>query len=42
MYTKQNRVGDIPAFLWNLRAGVGRPCVETELTATKKSATDGN
>ena len=25
-----------------LRAGVRRPCVETELTATKKSATDGN
>ena len=25
-----------------LRAGVCRPCVETELTATKKSATDGN
>ena len=24
------------------RAGVCRPCVETELTATKKSATDGN
>ena len=26
----------------SLRAGVCRPCVETELTATKKSATDGN
>ena len=25
-----------------IRAGVCRPCVETELTATKKSATDGN
>ena len=25
-----------------LRAGVCRPCVETELTASKKSATDGN
>ena len=25
-----------------LRVGVCRPCVETELTATKKSATDGN
>ena len=25
-----------------LRAGVCRPYVETELTATKKSATDGN
>ena len=25
-----------------VRAGVCRPCVETELTATKKSATDGN
>ena len=24
------------------RAGVCRPCVETELTATKKSATDGD
>ena len=24
----------------NLRAGVCRPCVETKLTATKKSATD--
>ena len=23
-------------------AGVCRPCVETKLTATKKSATDGN
>ena len=26
----------------SVRAGVCRPCVETELTATKKSATDGN
>ena len=26
----------------SLRAGVCRPCVETELTATKKSPTDGN
>ena len=26
----------------NLRAGVCRPCVETELSATKKSVTDGN
>ena len=26
----------------SLTAGVCRPCVETELTATKKSATDGN
>ena len=25
-----------------LKVGVYRPCVETELTATKKSATDGN
>ena len=25
-----------------VKAGVCRPCVETELTATKKSATDGN
>ena len=25
-----------------IRAGVCRPCVETELTATKKSETDGN
>ena len=25
-----------------LRAGVCRPCVETKLTATKKSATDGD
>ena len=25
-----------------LRAGICRPYVETELTATKKSATDGN
>ena len=25
-----------------LMAGVGRPCVETELTATEKSATDGD
>ena len=25
-----------------LRAGIWRPCVETKLTATKKSATDGN
>ena len=24
------------------RAGVCHPCVETDLTATKKSATDGN
>ena len=31
-------------YVWfpTLRAGVCRPCVETELTATKKSATDGN
>ena len=28
--------------VWRLRAGVCRPCVVTELTATKKSATDGN
>ena len=26
----------------NLRAGVCYPCVETELTATKKSGTDGD
>ena len=26
----------------HFRAGVCRPCVETELTATKKSATDGD
>ena len=26
----------------DIRAGVCRPCVETELTATKNSATDGN
>ena len=25
-----------------IRAGVRHPCVETKLTATKKSATDGN
>ena len=25
-----------------IRVGVCRPCVETELTATKKSATDGD
>ena len=25
-----------------VRAGACQPCVETELTATKKSATDGN
>ena len=25
-----------------VRAGVCRPCVETKLTATEKSATDGN
>ena len=25
-----------------LRASVGRPCVETELMATEKSATDGD
>ena len=25
-----------------LRAGVCRPCIESKLTATKKSATDGN
>ena len=25
-----------------LRPGLGRPCVETELAATEKSATDGD
>ena len=28
--------------LSSVRAGVCRPCVETELTATEKSATDGD
>ena len=29
-------------YLEEVRAGICRPCVETKLTATKKSATDGN
>ena len=28
--------------IMTLKAGVCRPCVETKITATKKSATDGN
>ena len=26
----------------SLKPGLGRPCIETELAATEKSATDGN
>ena len=29
-------------YAWSVRAGVCRPCVETELTATERSGTDGD
>ena len=37
-----NSVTNAQAKVCFLRAGVCRPCVETKLTASKKSATDSN
>ena len=46
-YIHETHQENVAPIIWKkshkcLRAGVCRPCVETELTATKKSATDGN
>ena len=42
LITVSGDVNDTYILCSHLRAGVCRSCVETELTATKKSATDGN